>query len=519
VAELAETPNAGSFTTLQIPYWWPDAVAAIWLSGSFLWFTRIGVQVVRFQRLLRHSVAAPPDLQERAKLLASRLRLRRAPTVWLVPGNVSPMIWALAKTPRVLFPARLLGELDAERRDALLAHELAHVYRCDHWVRFVEVLGLGLYWWHPVAWWARRELREAEEQCCDAWAVWLLAGAARTYALALLQTVEFFSKTRPTLPMAASGIGQVTHLRRRLTMIMHGKTPRSLSPTGCLLVMGVGALLFIRLPLQAQQRPSATSQREKSSTDEQINALKQAIDVLQQQKSAEEKANAKEKTKEIDHLRSLVAAQEKRVNELRRNLANAEALLSVERERLDRLSGTKKEGSTQQPLQFSGPGGPLAARAVYGLALQQKSGSFEERLDRILKEIDELRKEIRGQKSAGAAIDAPSLDQGAVNHAAYNNEAWNIAISADTKPEEARKALDLARKACEMTDWKNGYYLDTLAAAHARLGQFDEAVKWQEKALDAGDLGPETEPGRERLKLYKDHKPYNQPSAEEKKES
>jgi len=34
--------------------------------------------------------------------------------------------------------------------------------------RRLELAALGLYWWHPAAWWARRELREAEEQRCDA---------------------------------------------------------------------------------------------------------------------------------------------------------------------------------------------------------------------------------------------------------------------------------------------------------------------------------------------------------------
>src|SRR3984893_17856362 len=139
------------------------------------------------------------------------------------------MVWAIGGVPRLLFPARLLDCLDDEQRQALFVHELAHVRRRDHCVRLLELAVMALCWWHPVVWWARRELHEAEEQCCDAWVVWACAGAARAYALALLQTVAFFSKTRVPLPMAASGTGQVTHLRRRLTMIMQAKTPRSLS--------------------------------------------------------------------------------------------------------------------------------------------------------------------------------------------------------------------------------------------------------------------------------------------------
>src|SRR5262249_39840269 len=159
---------------------------------------------------------------------------------WLVPGVLSPMLWPIGRAPRLLFPAKLLDQLDGEQRTTLLVHELAHYRRRDHWVRLMEAVALGLYWWHPVAWWARHALREAEEECCDAWVVWALAGAHRAYATALLQTVAFFSRARCSLPAAASGIGQVRHLRRRLTMIMQRKTPRSLSRAGLLAVLGLG---------------------------------------------------------------------------------------------------------------------------------------------------------------------------------------------------------------------------------------------------------------------------------------
>src|SRR5262249_49103398 len=126
--------------------------------------------------------------------------------------------------------------------------------RRDHWVRLVELAATGLYWWHPVVWWARRELHEAEEQCCDAWVVAVLRGAGRAYALALLEAVAFFSHARSALPAAASGIGQVPHLKRRLTMILQGTSPRSLSWAGCLGVFALGLLLPV-LPVGAQQPP------------------------------------------------------------------------------------------------------------------------------------------------------------------------------------------------------------------------------------------------------------------------
>src|SRR5207249_981839 len=125
-----------------------------------------------------------------------------------------------------------LERLDATQRATLLAHELAHWYRRDHWVRWLELAVLGLYWWCPLVWWARRELSAAEEDCCDAWVVWLLPGAARAYATALVDTLDFLANAPRVLPLAARAVGQLSILRRRLTMIMRGTTPRTLPRFG-----------------------------------------------------------------------------------------------------------------------------------------------------------------------------------------------------------------------------------------------------------------------------------------------
>src|SRR5205823_5460117 len=128
----------------------------------------------------------------------------------------------------------------------------AHLRRRDHWVRRLELVVLGFYWWHPVAWWACRRLRDAEEQCCDAWVVWALPAAGPAYASALVETVAFLSLARPVRPLAASGAGHVQTLKRRLTMILRGTPPRALSVTGFLAVLALGAFVLPLLPTPAQ---------------------------------------------------------------------------------------------------------------------------------------------------------------------------------------------------------------------------------------------------------------------------
>lgn len=65
-----------------------------------------------------------------------------------------------------------------------------------------------------------------------------------------------------------------------------------------------------------------------------------------------------------------------------------------------------------------------------------------------------------------------------------------------------------------MTGWKEANDLDTLAAACAEAANFDAAVKWQEKAI--GLLAKNDELSRkrfgDRLKLYRERKPYHEES-------
>jgi len=71
------------------------------------------------------------------------------------------------------------------------------------------------------------------------------------------------------------------------------------------------------------------------------------------------------------------------------------------------------------------------------------------------------------------------------------------------------QAVADAQQACELTQWQEVEYVDTLAAAYAESGNFDEAVRWQEKAVE---LAPDDRKDHYRinLKLYKSGMPFRQ---------
>ena len=98
---------------------------------------------------------------------------------------------------------------------------------------------------------------------------------------------------------------------------------------------------------------------------------------------------------------------------------------------------------------------------------------------------------------------------------ALNNRAWALATCPVAKRRDGKLAVELAKKACEQTDWRNSGYIDTLAAAHAEAGDFAEAMKWQREVLrDTAYLqkNPEAKALRDRLELYEAKKPYRRPA-------
>ena len=224
-----------------------------WLVGTVLLLGWTLVRVRRFRRwLIRTSRPAPAALVHQVAQIGRRLGLVRLPEVHITTARVSPMVCWTGGKIRIVVPSFLLTTLSGQELRSVLAHELAHVRRRDHMVRWIEWIACAAFWWNPVAWWARRELRAAEEVSCDALGMTALGSTPRAYATSLLRVVEFMS-TPPTHPTpsfasgAASGRNPAA-LERRLRMLITWKStdqaPRWIRAAGaaamvCLLPLGL----------------------------------------------------------------------------------------------------------------------------------------------------------------------------------------------------------------------------------------------------------------------------------------
>ena len=95
----------------------------------------------------------------------------------------------------------------------------------------------------------------------------------------------------------------------------------------------------------------------------------------------------------------------------------------------------------------------------------------------------------------------------------FNALAWIRSTSPDAAERDSAEALGCARRAVELTQGKDPKVFDTMAAALAEAGRFDEAAGWELRALAAGDTLEPRLAGDfgARLQLYKRGLAYREP--------
>ncbi len=68
--------------------------------------------------------------------------------------------------------------------------------------------------------------------------------------------------------------------------------------------------------------------------------------------------------------------------------------------------------------------------------------------------------------------------------AAANNLAWILATNSDQQIRDGKRAVEVATRICEVTQYKDDRFFSTLAAAHAENGDFENAIAITKKAID-----------------------------------
>ena len=232
-------PKESPITTPMIVLY---SLGGIWVMGGVFMATRTMYLAWRFQRSLKKS-RSDEFLNIRMGRIAQAAGFSNWPEVVLLNGVFSPMLWGMGRRAKLVFPTELAARLDLAASDTLLLHELAHYSRGDHWIRLLELAAKMLFWWHPVVWIVLKGIEASEEECADAWVIERQHSPRRTYAEALLATIDFLNEQSVALPPVATGLGEISLLRRRLTQIMRNEATIGLSPMGRLAVIVLALLI------------------------------------------------------------------------------------------------------------------------------------------------------------------------------------------------------------------------------------------------------------------------------------
>ena len=96
---------------------------------------------------------------------------------------------------------------------------------------------------------------------------------------------------------------------------------------------------------------------------------------------------------------------------------------------------------------------------------------------------------------------------------ALNNLAWLLAVSPDDSVRNGARAVELAEKACALTQNRQPVLLGTLAAAYAEAGNFELAIQTSQKAIDLALAAGTPEVARKNQELqtlYREKKPFRE---------
>ncbi|MDB5348074.1 MAG: blaR1 2 [Schlesneria sp.] len=237
-------------TRISVPPWLPSTILLIWFTGMTVGLFRQLRRIQSYRQMLSRTSSAPAHLLNEIQQLSKTLGMPSIP-VHVTDQYRSPFVWCFGWL-RLVWPQSLSSHASVRRSRGILAHELVHVLRRDHWVAWIELIASVIWWWNPIYWFVRGRLRESAEMACDAIALNALPDERFAYAELFL---ELSSSSRPgvLLPVLGLSAGTPSSFERRLRMILSDSVSSGLSRGG---VCAILALLGLAMPglLQGEQK-------------------------------------------------------------------------------------------------------------------------------------------------------------------------------------------------------------------------------------------------------------------------
>ncbi len=225
---------------------WPGLLAIVWTLGTTIALSGLFVSLFRAHRLAGEADELDdPEWRHAAGKIVGRLGVQRPLRLVVSPEVGTPMAGGVWR-PVIFLPASI-GTWSEERRDVVLAHEIAHLAASDPLRHLLARIAVAFYWFHPFIWIAARRAAAAREQACDE-AVLALGTLPSVYARTLLDLAD--SMAPSVRRVATLSMVERSQLEARLMTILRSET---LHEGQRRFVIPAIALALLTLPLAAAQ--------------------------------------------------------------------------------------------------------------------------------------------------------------------------------------------------------------------------------------------------------------------------
>ena len=255
----------------------PQFAVGVSAIGSLALFLMSLSRVRLIGQLVRHAGPASQLIQNQVAVASRQMSLKRAPSVRIVHGTISPFLWVSWREPQIILPSGLISTMEPESVELIIQHELAHYARRDHWTNSFATSLAILFWWNPVVWWVRRELRTQQEWCCDRMVLAQDHSQSVRYAETLLAAVDFVASNVVTYPSPTTTFGSCSTLPKRVERIV---SQRSLPFKSNWVSVFLFALIVLPLGIANAEEEKKDWSAERKEYVERIEELTQEIEEL-----------------------------------------------------------------------------------------------------------------------------------------------------------------------------------------------------------------------------------------------
>jgi beta-lactamase regulating signal transducer with metallopeptidase domain len=301
-------------------------LGGLWIAGAVAALSMLVLALTRLRRLGQQSwPLADKDWIEAAAVTSARLGLARVPRLMLSDAVDTPMAGGVWR-PSIFLP-RDAAAWSGERRDVVLAHELAHHRHRDPLRHLLARIAVAVYWFHPLAWLAARRAAHAGEQACDE-LVLSLGVRPSVYAQVLMDFTD--TPGRPPHALALPIVNR-SQLETRIMSILD---LRSGPVARRRIVLPAIAVAMLTLTLAAAQPPKAAAASRQERADDparlrqDLLTQRERAERLQQEVAALRAELEAIRGREID-MRSKLAEQLERVT-AQRDVAASKDLVTSE---------------------------------------------------------------------------------------------------------------------------------------------------------------------------------------------